>query len=45
VKKGAARFEVKHCSQCGEVTLMKKLTQTPDGRLVCVSCENKEKKD
>jgi len=45
VKKGATSFEVKRCSQCGEATFTNKITQTSDGRLLCVPCENKEKKD
>jgi formylmethanofuran dehydrogenase subunit E len=45
VKKGATSFEVKRCSQCGEATFTNKMTQTSDGRLLCVPCENKEKKD
>jgi len=44
VKKGATSFEVKRCSQCGEATFTNKITQTSDGRLLCVPCENKEKK-
>jgi formylmethanofuran dehydrogenase subunit E len=44
VKKGATSFEVKRCSQCGEATFTNKMTQTSDGRLLCVPCENKEKK-
>jgi len=44
VKKGATCFEAKRCSQWGEATFTNKMTQTSDGRLLCVPCENKEKK-
>jgi formylmethanofuran dehydrogenase subunit E len=45
VKKGATSFEVKRCSQCGEATFTNKLTKTPDGKLLCVPCEDKQKKN
>jgi len=44
MKKGLTSFEVKRCSQCGEATFTNKMTQRPDGRLLCVPCEEKEKK-
>jgi formylmethanofuran dehydrogenase subunit E len=44
VQKGATSFEAKRCSQCGEATFTNKMTQTPDGRLLCVPCKEKEKK-
>ena len=43
VKKGTTSFEVKRCSECGEATFTNKLTKAPDGRLLCVPCEEKEK--
>ena len=42
VKKGATSFEVKRCSECSEATFTNKLTKAPDGRLLCVPCEEKE---
>ncbi len=45
VRKGETSFEVKRCSQCGEATFTNKITQTPDGKLLCVPCENNRKKD
>ena len=44
LKKVSTCFEVKCCSQCGEATFTNKMTQAPDGRLLCVPCEEKEKK-
>lgn len=44
VKKGATSFEVKRCSHCGEATFTNKLTQTPDGMLLCVPCGEKGKR-
>ncbi len=42
VRQGATSFEVKRCSECGEATFTNKLTKAPDGRLLCVPCEEKK---
>jgi formylmethanofuran dehydrogenase subunit E len=44
IKKGPTCFEAQRCSQCGEATFTNKLTQEPDGRLLCVPCSEKEKR-
>jgi formylmethanofuran dehydrogenase subunit E len=44
VKMGLPTFDIKRCSKCGETTFTNKLTQTPDGRLLCVPCAETGKK-
>ncbi|MCX5811122.1 MAG: FmdE family protein [Proteobacteria bacterium] len=44
LKKGATSFEVKLCAQCGEATFVNKLSESPDGRLLCVPCIEQERK-
>jgi formylmethanofuran dehydrogenase subunit E len=44
VKKGATNFEVKRCSKCGEAVFTDKLTKIPDGKLLCIPCEEAERR-
>jgi formylmethanofuran dehydrogenase subunit E len=43
LKKGSACFEVKRCAKCGEAVFTDKLTETPEGKLLCIPCAESEK--
>jgi formylmethanofuran dehydrogenase subunit E len=43
VKKGAANFDVKRCAKCGEAVFTDKLTEGPDGKLLCIPCSGRTK--
>jgi formylmethanofuran dehydrogenase subunit E len=43
LEKGATTFEVKRCSRCGEATFVTALKDMPDGRQLCIPCNEKEK--
>jgi formylmethanofuran dehydrogenase subunit E len=38
VKKGSPNFNVKRCAKCGEAAFTDKMTEGPDGKLLCTPC-------